>query len=143
MNLKDIYIGYRPFSSDEELISAITNSKRFDASMENIRQAVKIQLYDTEKQRTHLVSTGKRVYKVLDDRRLEHPKIVWSRGLDKIFDGKKLKAQLVEKGEAVDQLVLEAIPDKPNLISKKLFRNMKLEEAFSKLNTQAELVPMP
>lgn len=133
MKLADLYSGQRPFSNDEEIISTVKRSKYFNENEEDLTKAKKIQLLDTSKQRTYLISTEKRIYKVLDDRRSDHPKITWSRKIDKVFEGHTLKANLESRSERSYNLVFDASPDRLNLVSKKLFANIKFDEAISKL----------
>ena len=133
MKIADLYSGQRPFSSDEEIILTIKRSKYFNENEEDLSKARKIQLLDTSKQRTYLISTDKRIYKVLDDRRSDLPKITWSRKIEKVFDGHTLKATLEPRSERSYKLVFDASPDRLNLVSKKLFANIKFEDAISKL----------
>lgn len=133
MKLKDLYSGLRPFSYDKEIIPTVKRSKYFDANEEDLSKAKKIQLLETSKQRTYLISTGKRVYKVLDDRRSERPKITWSRKIEKVFEGRKLKATLEPSSERCYNLVFDASPDRRNLVSKKLFANIGFEDAVATL----------
>lgn len=134
MKFNDLYSGQRPFSNDEKIISTITRSKYYDANNENLSNVTKIQLLDTSKQRTFLISTGKRIYKVLDDRRSEHPKLTWSKKINKVFDGNKLKGKLITKSDRSYNLIFDASPDRMNLVSKKLFTNIKFENAIETLS---------
>lgn len=133
MKLSDLYSGQRPFSNDKEIISTVKRSKYFNADEENLSRAKKIQLLDTSRQRTYLISTGKRIYKVLDDRRSDRPKLTWSRTIDKVFMGGQLKATLESRNERSYNLVFDASPDRMNLVSKKLFANIEFEDAVAKL----------
>lgn len=133
MKLADFYSGQRPFSTDNEIVSTVKSSKYFNAINEDLSKAKKIQLLDTSKQRTYLISTKERIYKVLDDRRSDHPKITWSRKIDKVFEGHTLKASLEPRSERSFNLVFDASPDRLNLVSKKLFANIEFDEAISKL----------
>lgn len=133
MKLRDLYSGQRPFSNDEEIISTVKRSKYFDSGEEDLSKARKIQLLDTSKQRTYLISTGKRIYKVLDDRRSERPKITWSRKIDKVFEGRDLKATLETRNERTYNLSFNALPDRMNLVSKELFANIEFKDAVAKL----------
>lgn len=136
MTLNELYAGYRPFANDHEIRSTIEQSKYFDNSQEDPEKATKVQLFETSKQRTYLLSTGKRVYKILDDRRSNHPKIVWSRAIDKIFDNFKLKASLEPSSENTCNLKFEEIPDKINLVSMKLFANISFDDAIKNLHNK-------
>ncbi len=134
MKIADLYNGYRPFSDDAKIISAVKRSKYFDEAVEDISKAMMVQLFNTRTQRTYLVSTGRRVYKILDDRRSKRPKISWSRRTDKVFDGSKLRATLRPHTELTDKLVLEAVPERKNLVSKNLFANIDFEDEIAKLS---------
>ncbi len=133
MKLADLYSGLRPFSSDEEIVMAVKSSKYFDEKEEDLTKVRKIQLLDTSKQRTFLISTGKRIYKVLDDRRSNAPKVTWSRRIDKVFEGRELKAKLVPRSDRSYNLIFDASPNRLNLITKKLFANIDFNDAISKL----------
>ncbi len=133
MKIADLYSGQRPFSIDEEIILTVKRSKYFNENEEDLSKAKVIQLLDTSKQRTYLISTIKRIYKVLDDRRSDRPKITWSRKIEKVFDGQTLKATLKPRSERSYKLVFEASPDRLNLVSKKLFANIEFEDAISTL----------
>lgn len=133
MKLADLYSGERPFSSDEKITSTVKWSKYFNANDEDLTKAKKIQLLDTSKQRTYLISTKKRIYKVLDDRRSDRPKIKWSREIGKVFEGKTFKASLEPHSERSFNLVFNVSPERQNLVSKKLFANIDFDKAISKL----------
>lgn len=94
MRLVDLYSGQRLFSGDKAIISALKSSTLFDESTENLDRTKNIQLLGIPKQRTYLISTAQRVYKVLDDRRIDSPKVTWSRQINKVFEGHTLKAVL-------------------------------------------------
>ena len=138
MRFSDLYSGLRDFSDDDEIVSAEERSKNFDAESENLRNATKIQLFDTSTQRSYLVSTGKRVYKILDDRRLDRPKISWSRKIDQIFDGQNFKGTLKARSERSYNLIVDAAPKRNNLVSKKLFANISFEDAVAKLKQRED-----
>nr|VFK27903.1 MAG: hypothetical protein BECKMB1821G_GA0114241_103128 [Candidatus Kentron sp. MB]VFK31789.1 MAG: hypothetical protein BECKMB1821I_GA0114274_10277 [Candidatus Kentron sp. MB]VFK75564.1 MAG: hypothetical protein BECKMB1821H_GA0114242_10267 [Candidatus Kentron sp. MB] len=135
VRLRELYKGYRPFSDEVSVISTVKSAKAFDAEREDISKAKKVQLLSTLKQRTYLVSTGKRIYKILDDRRLKRPKVVWSRRVDELFKDHNLEATLVSRNEDIFNLVINAAPDKRNLVSKDLFANIDFNEAVARLGS--------
>ncbi len=136
MTLYDLYRGLRPFAELNEIISTVKRSKYFNSVNEDINNATKIQLLDTSQQRTYLVSTGERIYKIVDDRRSNSPKIQWSRKINKVFDDGKFKGHLIPRSENTYNLVMEAIPDKLNLVSRKLFANIDFADAVANLDTR-------
>lgn len=134
MNLRDIYYGYRPFSSEEEIIATVKTSKFFDENTEDIKKAKKIQLFETIKQRTFLVATSKRIYKIVDDRRFDKPKLSWSRKINLIFEAGKFKGSLIKRNANTSVLTIEAMPNKTNLVSTKLFANIDFNHAVENLS---------
>ena len=90
-------------------------------------------MLETKNQRTYLVATKFNVYKVIDDRRSERPKVAWSRPKETIAPGNKIKIYVEGYKARTDKLVIESLPDKTNLVTKKLFANIELSEALDKL----------
>nr|VFJ87745.1 MAG: hypothetical protein BECKLFY1418A_GA0070994_100246 [Candidatus Kentron sp. LFY]VFJ89405.1 MAG: hypothetical protein BECKLFY1418B_GA0070995_10154 [Candidatus Kentron sp. LFY] len=133
MNLRELYTGHRPFSDNETILAAVRNSSHFDEDAENIGNTGKVQLLSTSKQKTYLVGTAERIYKVLDDRREQHPKVIWSRKIDEVFMGDSPVATLFDYNGRTSNLVVAAVPDKMNLVSKDLFENIGVMDAIAGL----------
>lgn len=133
MSFKDFYKGRRPFLDDDSIVRVIKRSKRFDPSRENLSNAKKLQLLDTSNQRTYLVSTNSNIYKVLDDRRSDRAKIAWSRSRKSLITDGTLGVTVKAYKPRTDQLIINNIPEKKNLISKILFANIDINEAVSNL----------
>ena len=133
MKFKDFYKGQRSFCSEDSISQTIKNSKKFNPSVESPESASRVQLLDTSKQKTYLVATSKNIYKIIDDRRSDKPKIAWSRSRSKIAPNNKLNVRIEPYKSRTDKLVIEALPEKSNLVSKNLFTNIGIAEAIEDL----------
>ena len=75
MSLVQSLLGYRSFASEPEVRKSIEHSMYYDASTESPEDAGSLLIFDTSRQHTWLVTTGKRLYFVLDDVRQPAPRV--------------------------------------------------------------------
>lgn len=133
MKFKDFYKGLRPFSAENIIKQSIKRSTKFDASVESPENASRVQLLETSNQKTYLVATANNIYKIVDDRRADRPKIAWSRARGKIAPNNTLKVHIEPYKSRTDKLVIDVLPEKTNLVSKSLFTNIDIKEAIEDL----------
>ncbi|MCK4507269.1 MAG: hypothetical protein KAU27_01930 [Desulfuromonadales bacterium] len=132
-SFKEFYKGKRPFVDAEAVVGTVKKSKKYDPKCENIDKARKVQLFETGNQKTYLVATEKNIYKVLDDRRTVAPKVSWSRSIEKLAANGRIEFEVQPYKERVGRLVLKGVPEKRNLVSKKLFENIDVVTAIDGL----------
>lgn len=133
MKFKELYKGRRSFSKTAQVVDAIKRSKKYDPSVESPEKIRQVQLLETSNQKTYLAATPKNIYKIIDDRRTDKPKVVWSRSRKKIAPNNKLKVSVEVYKSRTDKLVIDRLPEKTNLISKSLFANIDVEKAIDDL----------
>jgi len=133
MSFQNLYKGLRDFSVNPQVIKTIQNSKRYQPNSEDLSKARMVQLLESRNQRTYLVATNENLYKIIDDRRRNGPKVAWSRSLSSIAPNHQLAVHIEPYKRTIDRLVIDNLPEKQNLVSKKLFRNIELETALKKL----------
>ncbi|MFT7680659.1 MAG: hypothetical protein ACI935_000090 [Moritella dasanensis] len=133
MSFKDTYKGLRLFTDEKKISDAIKQSKRFNQNAENASLAKKVQLLETTNQRTYLVATRKNIYKIIDDRRVDAVRIAWSRPKVDLAQNNKLIVHLESYKTRTDKLIIDSLPDKINLVTKKLFANIEITDALDEL----------
>ena len=132
MDFKNEYFGLRDFKDKEEIIKYVNKSKNFKkAPDENLNNARALQLYETKNQKSWLVRTNKRIYRILDDRRKNKPVINWSSKISEITDeNNQIKMEIKDYKRNTGKIVFEHRPNKEYLYSKKLFINIAIELSF-------------
>jgi len=95
-SFKNFYFGEHELREQDDIIRIVTRSKSYNNNdQETLRDAKILQLNSNRNQRSWLVRTNCRLYKILDDRRKPDAIINWSRTLSRIqgahvtVDGKK------------------------------------------------------
>lgn len=135
----------RTFYSREKIIDHVTNSVNFNKHLneaeETLDNAVAILLFESSKQKSWMVGTNFRIYKILDDRRQDTPQINWSKKIVALMN-KETKKLVYKLGDYKDSLSKVKFPhrDKEYLVSKRFFVNSPFEDAMERLagNYKAE-----
>lgn len=76
----------RRFLEANEIAQSITMSKNFSLDGTDPNEAFALLFFQTRKQQTWLVRTGKRLYCILDDIRKPAPHINWSMAMDDVVN---------------------------------------------------------
>ena len=93
-DIRSALMGWRNFSSKEEIKQLITKSVNFDPQIENPVTAKTLLFFQSPKQKTWLVATPHRLYCILDDIRKDEPHINWSLSKSKIISHNTLTLEI-------------------------------------------------
>ena len=131
---KDFLKGLRDHYELNEIIKHVKSSKNYDKSnSESLNNAKALLLHVTQNQRSWLVKTNKRLYKILDDIRDEKPQINWSKKISEIYSDGEAKFVISSHSEKNGKIVFHHKPEKKYLYSKILFMNLSIEDALTNL----------
>lgn len=89
MNFLQSFLGYREFLEQNEIKSFIRNSTDYSVAEDDdiIRT---LPIFETSKQKTWIISTSKRLYCTLDDKRKHKAKITWSLPKKELVDNNNI-----------------------------------------------------
>jgi uncharacterized secreted protein with C-terminal beta-propeller domain len=133
ISFKDFIAGKRDFKDKDQIAKQVTKSKNFKDD-EDIAHAKVVELFENSNQKTYLIKTNKRLYKILDDRRKEEPMVNWSVKVEKLINEKnKNPFKIIDYKKDVGKLALNIDVDKGALYTKKLFSNIDINEALTDL----------
>ena len=127
MNFSKRILGYREFSPVEDISDMVVKDKGAGVLNEETK---KLNIFQTSKQKTWLVSIDDRLYCVLDDVRTPKPQIKWDLPVADIKDSIKISTQSpTEKTGMIDI----GINHKDWLFSKNLFTETSIDQEIRKI----------
>jgi len=132
ISFKDFIAGKRDFKDKNEIAKQVTKSKNFKDG-EDIAHVKVVELFENSNQKTYLIKTNKRLYKILDDRRKEEPMVNWSVKVEKLTNENKNPFKVIDYKKDIGKLALNIDADKGALYTKKLFSNIDINEALTDL----------
>ena len=144
MNLAESLLGYRSFSSEIEVLQKIEDLETPGSSGESTTHARSLLIFETSRQHTWLVSTGERLYFVLDDVRRPAPLVKRSvprNDLKTQPDGSI--AVNVQSKSASTGLVDVGLRRRGWLYSNKLFSRRSIEHAIHGLFAEGNAPEAP
>ena len=131
------FIGRTGFESEEGIKEVIQNSRHFEAAKETPQEANALLIFGSPKQQTWLVSTGERLYCILDDIRKDEPHLNWVMPRSQLVTGDAISIDLVthesRRSSPAFGLVDVGPKHKDWLFSKRLFKRVSVEEAIRDL----------
>ena len=134
VKISEFLLGLRENLDKDGVIEQVKNSINFNKDGDETLEGAKaILLFTNSNQKSWLVKTNKRFYKILDDKRKPKPVINWSEKSENLFDeNEKPKLNLNPYKKDINKIIFGFKPGKEYLVDKKLFSNVEFDDALTK-----------
>jgi hypothetical protein len=129
----------RDFYSQLHIIDFVKNSEHYNPSKEKLNEAKALNIFQTSKQKTWLVSTNERMYFILDDTTKDKPQVRRSIPKRELIDGNKVSIDIKTKKHTEKSGKVDIGPRIDWIYSKKLFDKLTIEESIKNLITKTML----
>lgn len=134
MKVKTFLFGARDLLSKADIVAKIASSKNYQMELEEGDDPSSLLLFESSKQHTWLVATGRRLYCILDDIRNPEPKVNWSISRRALVENGTLKIDLKSREKSSTAgLVDIGLKHQNWLFSKKFFTNKDVADEIRDL----------
>ncbi|MCH8905525.1 MAG: hypothetical protein IH840_00420 [Candidatus Heimdallarchaeota archaeon] len=131
MKAQEFFKSKKGFLSREKIQKYISNSEKFDSSIEDSNSAETILLFSTSKQKTWLIVTNRRMYCILDDIRKNKPLIAWSKPKSALTKDNEVYLDITAQDKTDEVGIVNIGPKMKNwYYTKSLFDKTKLSASI-------------
>lgn len=129
---KKLALGRSEFTPSNQIKKFIVESKFYDMEEEDLKTAQQLLLFDTQFQRSYLISTNKRLYLIVDDLRKLRPHLNWSADKNELIKDGRIPIEVEDKSEKSG--ILNIGNKLTNwLFSRDLFQDKSVNESLEEL----------
>ena len=126
--LSKIVLGFRDFATESQIKDVIRREMAKRGESVDLEKVEMLQLFDTSKQRTWLVSGPQRLFCVLDDVRTPAMELRWTEPRDKLMKGDQVTTQVEKRPKSELTGFVDIGAHTSWLYSKGLFRSSDVTE---------------